>query len=190
MLTSLGNDIVDLKASEPPLNPRFIERVLTQQEKDSVRDSMQLLWLHWAAKEAAYKTLSRGDPNLVFAHKEFEFNFQEKTIRHNGEILPCLVEETDDFVAVVCATQAKLLKSNELSHWISQIDAGQDSSAAIRESARAKIANRLSVPEETIEISQPRKKNTPPTALISGQGANLLSFAHHGRFIAIAFALI
>lgn len=75
----LGNDIVDLadgrhagKASDR----RFLDRVFTPKERETIRASPapdRTLWMLWAGKEAAFKTLSkaRGAPP-VFNHRLFE----------------------------------------------------------------------------------------------------------------------
>lgn len=66
----MGNDIVDLEA---PCNRgksgdgRFLERVFTPEERDLIAGVARpdaLLWSLWAAKEAAYKAVSRGNPHV------------------------------------------------------------------------------------------------------------------------------
>lgn len=83
ILCHLGNDLVDLRdprvrrRGSEGLGPgdRFLERVLAPPERESVLaapDPSRALWIHWAGKEAAFKTLSklRGEPP-VFHHKRF-----------------------------------------------------------------------------------------------------------------------
>lgn len=66
----VGNDIVDL---ETPCNRgksgdgRFLERVFTPEERDLIAGAARpdaLLWSLWAAKEAAYKAVSRDNPGV------------------------------------------------------------------------------------------------------------------------------
>ena len=74
----VGNDVVDLtdprvvgKAS----NARFLERIFTEDERASIAaapDPDLELWQSWAAKETAYKAVSKlqGSPP-TFAHRAF-----------------------------------------------------------------------------------------------------------------------
>lgn len=74
----VGNDVVDLghpRCREMPLDGRFAERVLTSEEHSGIRAApapRRALWLTWAAKEAAYKVVSkrRGSPP-PFVHASF-----------------------------------------------------------------------------------------------------------------------
>ena len=74
----VGNDVVDLtgpsvlgKAS----NARFLERIFSEEERAAIAgapDPDLELWQRWAAKETAYKAVSklRGSPP-TFAHRAF-----------------------------------------------------------------------------------------------------------------------
>lgn len=74
----IGNDIVDL--SEPGVagketDRRFLERVFTARERARILDSRDptlTLWSVWAAKEAAFKIVTKLRPGVVFAHAAFE----------------------------------------------------------------------------------------------------------------------
>jgi len=65
-LQNIGNDIVDLahpQAIARYEDHRFISRVLTPAEQKKLRSSSfpnQCLWSFWAAKESAYKAVSRS----------------------------------------------------------------------------------------------------------------------------------
>jgi phosphopantetheine--protein transferase-like protein len=75
----LGNDIVDL--TDPRHNgkaqdDRFLQRVYSRRERDDIRSSGNpnlALWIRWAAKEAAFKTVSKflGTPP-TFVHPNFQ----------------------------------------------------------------------------------------------------------------------
>lgn len=64
----VGNDIVDLRDPEnagKSGDSRFLGRVFTAGEQERIAGAAnpdQLLWAFWAAKEAAYKAVSRVDP--------------------------------------------------------------------------------------------------------------------------------
>jgi phosphopantetheine--protein transferase-like protein len=75
----LGNDIVDLtdpRHSGKARDHRFLRRVYSQREQDEIRSSENpdlALWIRWAAKESAFKTVSKalGAPP-TFIHHTFE----------------------------------------------------------------------------------------------------------------------
>lgn len=74
----LGNDIVDLtdpRHSGKARDDRFLQRVYSQEEREEIRASESpdlALWIRWAAKEAAFKTVSKslGAPP-TFVHSTF-----------------------------------------------------------------------------------------------------------------------
>ncbi len=80
----VGNDVVDLSASRTAdrhEDERFVARVFTDTEARAVLASANpvlALWRAWAAKEAAYKAISKalGSPP-VFAHRSFEVRWDE-----------------------------------------------------------------------------------------------------------------
>lgn len=73
----LGNDIVDCSlrgAKDKYQEQRFLQRVFTYSEQQAIQKSLnpnKLLWLLWAAKEAAYKACQKEQLNLVFSHRSF-----------------------------------------------------------------------------------------------------------------------
>ena len=75
----VGNDVVDLsdpRCSEKHADARFLERVFTAAERRTIVEAGEpdlMLWTLWAAKEAAFKALSKhlGAPP-VFRHRAFE----------------------------------------------------------------------------------------------------------------------
>lgn len=82
----LGNDIVDLadlRHQGKATDQRFLRRVFTVGERGTIRSSSQpdrTLWMLWAGKEAAFKTLSKslGTPP-VFNHRSFRVSLLEDT---------------------------------------------------------------------------------------------------------------
>lgn len=77
----LGNDIVDL--NEPGIagksgDARFLKRVFSDDEQSAILSSPNpdlTLWMSWAAKETAYKIISKMIGPPVFAHKKFKTIF-------------------------------------------------------------------------------------------------------------------
>ena len=74
----LGNDIVDLLEAgsrDKHRDARFVARVFTGHEQATIRQSAfpnETLWLLWAAKETAYKIVSKFDAPPVFRHRDFQ----------------------------------------------------------------------------------------------------------------------
>ena len=75
----LGNDVVDLTDPRCPgkaSDRRFLRRVFTEPEAAAIRESPTpdlTLWQYWAAKEAAFKAVSRLLPSPPpFEHARFQ----------------------------------------------------------------------------------------------------------------------
>ncbi|MBZ0235449.1 MAG: 4'-phosphopantetheinyl transferase superfamily protein, partial [Deltaproteobacteria bacterium] len=73
----VGNDVVDLRVPENASvghRPRFLARVCDEDEQARVRaaaDPVAALWALFAAKEAAYKVVSKLRPGAILAHRRF-----------------------------------------------------------------------------------------------------------------------
>lgn len=75
---TVGNDIVDLsdpRCHAKAQDARFVARVFTSDEAERIRSAPspnRTLWLLWAAKEAAYKVVSKLGPGPpAFVHARF-----------------------------------------------------------------------------------------------------------------------
>lgn len=180
---SVGNDLVDLNRREPVLHQRFIERVFSQSEMAAVECSMANLWLHWAAKEAAYKMIKRLEPETVFSPVKFVFDSSLKTLTYNDNVYSCLCEIKPNYVHVVCASQPELLKSSALHLWINDIG-DQDPSEAVRNLAVERLAALLNISNKQLSVSPPARGMLPHIFLAGSKMEHLLSFSHHGRFVA------
>lgn len=80
----VGNDVVDLAAprtADRHTDHRFVARVFTEPETEAIlaaADPALALWEGWAAKEAAYKAISKAlDSPPVFAHRRFEVSWAD-----------------------------------------------------------------------------------------------------------------
>ncbi len=169
----------------------------------------RLLWLFWAAKEAAYKAASKVSGNLSFIPRRFEVildGFDQGAWENGGKefrgvvmtpALPVYFEGSGrgDYVQVIAATQSGVLKEV-----ISGLDLLEDESAcgsrdsASRKARRAAIsalALHAGLDSAEIEIRRERLEGGslgPP--VVCRQGERLpydLSLSHHGRFVAYAF---
>ncbi len=80
----LGNDIVDLNEAGITgkfYSARFVERVFSREEKSAISLSENpdlTLWMFWAAKETAYKIISKITGPPVFSYKKFKTTFRKK----------------------------------------------------------------------------------------------------------------
>jgi hypothetical protein len=120
----MGNDIVDLadpRARGKSGDERFLRRVFSQEERDTILASGHpdlALWVRWAAKEAAFKTVSKatgappilrhlsfrvslpalgasGTGELLAAHAPLDL---AGAVRHEGSLLALRVRVTDNGV--------------------------------------------------------------------------------------------
>ena len=93
----LGNDIVDLTQADADLqqiHPRFMRRVCSPCEQTFLTcckhsELTRWLWLHWAAKEAAYKALQRLQPALPFQPAKFIFDPTQKKVGYKSYTFIC-----------------------------------------------------------------------------------------------------
>jgi len=80
-LLLLGNDVVDLTTAGiagKTQNARFVKRIFSNKEQNAISESEnpdQTLWMTWAAKETAYKLISKIIGPPVFSHIRFETTF-------------------------------------------------------------------------------------------------------------------
>lgn len=105
---AVGNDVVDL--SDPRCQgkhreARFLERVLAPAEREAVArapDPARALWLHWAAKEAAYKVVSKlpaGRP--PFEHAAFVVDGPGGLVGYGAARVPFRARREGDLLHVV-----------------------------------------------------------------------------------------
>jgi len=104
----VGIDVVDRRSPRVLRGlprSRTVDRVLAEEERRrvaSAADPAAAFWMHWAAKEAAFKavTLLRGAPP-VFAHAAFRVDLDEARVDY-GEIgVDVSVHATRDRLVVV-----------------------------------------------------------------------------------------
>lgn len=77
----IGDDVVDLGMTlrSPHVQSAFDQRVYTAIERARIAqaaDQARERWLHWAAKEAAYKALSKGSEVPAFHPSAFEVRWR------------------------------------------------------------------------------------------------------------------
>ncbi|MDX1568780.1 MAG: 4'-phosphopantetheinyl transferase superfamily protein, partial [Longimicrobiales bacterium] len=101
-MSRVGNDVVDLRhprCQGKSRDRRFVERVFTFEEALVIYESEdpdRAVWRAWAAKEAAFKVVSKlmGDPP-PFQHSAFQFS-PEGRVTYRGTEIPVRIEERPD----------------------------------------------------------------------------------------------
>jgi len=183
----VGNDVVDLedsRALDKHTDARFLGRVLGTAERarmEAAAYPRTELWALWAAKEAAYKVVSklRAEPP-VFAHAAFLVEWTDVlrerwggSVTYDSVRIPVRVERQDSILHAVAIAGADLaaavLGAEPLAGppggWGEELEAllarftprEADAihslpSAAVRLRARAALAVALSVEESSLEI--------------------------------------
>lgn len=214
---AVGNDVVDLgdpRCVGKAGDERFLVRVLAAKERELVEratDPDLVLWTLWAAKEAAFKAVSKATGRVpVFVHADFEVESPADglgRVRWDGLELPFLVRggRSTGSVHVVAwsgsprprmaggsslvdrgAALRERLSSRELANVHSA------ASAHVRLEARAHLARLSGAPEEELEIvcEKGPAGRVPPRVLRAGNRAPWdVSLSHHGRLVAWVVAL-
>ncbi len=116
----LGNDVVDLH--KPGIHgkwpdSRFVQRVFTIKEQAAIRQASEpdvVLWAFWAAKETAFKMVSKLSQPPVFSHREFVVTPDVRSLSIDSGLLsvhvltdtgsfPVMITITPDYVHAVGA---------------------------------------------------------------------------------------
>ncbi|MCO6432062.1 MAG: 4'-phosphopantetheinyl transferase superfamily protein [Deltaproteobacteria bacterium] len=193
---SIGDDIVDLSLAND-LHPRFANRVFTDSEREAIRDSWSLLWLHWAAKEAAYKAFKRINTALVFLPKRFQFDIDTATVSTPTGTGHCRWSVNGDFVHVGCTT-GRCSDLMQLRSWTAQIVEdkervqAKEHSMCARQLAILKVAQALDLSEQDLRISNNRKGAWSSIPFLEVKGRPLeypISLSHDGRFVSCSLRL-
>jgi phosphopantetheine--protein transferase-like protein len=202
-LPPVGNDVVDLAA---PGNlgksgdGHFLGRVFTAEERALIAGAARpdaLLWAFWAAKEAAYKAVSRGDPAVCSIPRQYRVvldtenaagtatRLAGKVITPRGELV-LRIALTADWVHVLAAGSEAAL--DRLCQRVEGMDGAGDPSAFVREALLREIARRLDCPAGDLSIVKDPDGPGVPRVLFRGRFlAAEVSLSHDGRFTAFAF---
>ncbi len=214
----VGNDVVDL--DDPALrgktgHARFLERVLAPSEREAVsraEDPHVALWTCWAAKEAAYKVVTKldGEPP-VFVHRAFVYTAE--AVEYDGRRIPIHVRRAGPALHVVASVGVDPSEVSattvRLDEWGGpwhgplerllprftprEADAVHSvHSAAVRLGARAALSDALQVVERRLEIvcAPGYTGRRPPAVLLDGEAAPAdVSLSHHGKWIGWAIVV-
>ena len=128
----VGNDVVDLEdpaIASTHLRERFVARVCCESERALVvgaADPKLMLWSLFAAKEAAFKALSKSGP-FVFAHRRFVVSADSRSVTYEKQVLWLRVDVEGPCVHAVAWTDDETPIFG-----VEQIAPGADASAAAR----------------------------------------------------------
>jgi phosphopantetheinyl transferase (holo-ACP synthase) len=111
----VGNDLVDLddpRCHAKHLHGRFLARVFAPEERDAIAsaaDPERAVWVRWAAKEAAYKVISKvlGAPP-PFTHASFvvHTSADSGTVSYGGLVIPFQVASGKNPLHVIALDSA------------------------------------------------------------------------------------
>lgn len=145
----MGNDVVDL--SDPRLErtgsrSRFRKRVFESVERLRVEagsDPYRSQWTHWAAKEAAFKAISKalGEPP-IFEHRQFVAHLDENLTRGVVHYLDwemaLRIDQKPDWVHVLAWAGAQPSDSRDRTRsGVDEIDVRPDSRSRVSPKAAA-----------------------------------------------------
>ncbi|MFA5180566.1 MAG: 4'-phosphopantetheinyl transferase superfamily protein [Syntrophales bacterium] len=218
-MTSIGNDIVDLTSPDSigkSRDRRFIARVFTPEEQERIERSEfpdTTLWMLWAAKEAAFKAVSKLKPGLSFIHRAYAHRDEP------GKAAPILLKQTNGNAMAIQEHGVVMTPAGPVDafftlschrvHCVAAVRNGHggapaatpvhvleerrdgpfDPSATVRRAAIHHLASVLKASPYYIDI---RRDKTPrgygaPRVFIEGSRTDIdISLSHDGQYIAFA----
>jgi phosphopantetheine--protein transferase-like protein len=208
-LPGVGNDVVDLK--DPgnigkSRDDRFLGRVFTAGEREmiaSVPSPDTFLWSLWAAKEAAYKAVSRADAAVCSIPRRYRVvldagdatRVTRKIVRLAGKVitprgeLVLEVAVSADRVHALAAGEPEAL--HRICRRVQRLEGGRGAvnpSAFVRRELLREIARRLDCPVGDLSVVKTPDGPGAPRILFRGDLlAAEVSLSHDGRFAAFAF---
>jgi phosphopantetheinyl transferase (holo-ACP synthase) len=217
----VGNDIVDLKTTEAmgkSADTRFTKRVLTPYEQRMIHHSEHpdtLVWALWAAKETAFKAISKSAPDVTSAPRRYPVKYlmqfdscRISSTLYGVVVTPCGSVPVKTFITeeylhcIGIAGSANRLES--ITYGMDRISMdktntgiipgsesiSEQESLAVRRLAKKNIASYLQLKEQDIQIIRHKTQNrlNPPMVYANGKTNNMeISLSHDGRFAAYAF---
>jgi phosphopantetheine--protein transferase-like protein len=213
-LTHVGNDVVDLSATDAPGETgdiKFIKRVLCRDEQEIAFNSDcpgRFLWAFWAAKETAYKAIRKTHPDVSSAPRRYPVIITAgKDSNHIvGEVNtpkgPVAVNISIHVDYIHCIGAADRKNGLDRIVWdVQKTDPGgkfETASPSDRESilvrmlAKGQMAECLNCHPDDIQIIRHQFSwgLGPPIVYIKGKEGKIdLSLSHDGRFAAYAFLM-
>ncbi|MBK7859723.1 MAG: 4'-phosphopantetheinyl transferase superfamily protein [Archangiaceae bacterium] len=183
----VGDDVVDL--DEPAiaashLSARFVARVCAEPELEALAaaaDRKRRLWSLFAAKEAAYKAVARGEPAPPFAHRRFVVSGDLESVRYGEQSLSLRVSIDGACVhAVVWSGALQPIAEAGRVHPL------ETPGAAARRLLESCLGG------DGLEVVRPARPGSwdgfgPPVVLRAGRPLDItVSLSHDGRFAGFA----
>ncbi len=218
-MPGVGNDVVDLKEPDnrgKSGNDRFLGRVFTAKERELIAQAPEpdrLLWSLWAAKEAAYKAASGGDPSVcsipsrypvrLETFAQFGNRIPEAQKSHlDGEVgglltgrvitprgeMALRITVTDDYVHALAAGSDADIAG--IIQRVDRMDDGGnpgDPSAFVRGRVLTEISRSLGCPIDDLTVRKDPSVSEVPRVFLRDRPLALeISLSHDGRFAAFA----
>jgi hypothetical protein len=210
MSVYLGNDVVDLTsvhARGKSGDRRFTGKVLTDLEMDVLQksgDPDSLLWCFWAAKESAYKALSRHDPEIPSSPKKYETvwiashhpGFMTGTIRTPSVDLPVFCYRDREKICGLCFSYQGAPPVFFVAgvHKLENHGMDRDASSAaesriVRKITCRSIAAYFGYPPEQIAVDKAPHGDAPVVTIHGRPSFITLTLSHDGPFLFFAWCL-
>lgn len=203
----VGNDIVDLRdfrARKKSKDNRFVQRVFLPAEQSMIFAFVSpdtMLWALWAAKETAYKAVSKANHGITSAPSRYEVKIRPKNFSCSGHVLTprgkvfikIIIAKNHVHCVGVTDGSAHLEKTI---HGTGKIppchksDASAVESAFVRKIAAKAMGVHLGLDPDCIRIIRFKTRNGlgPPKVYINGEKTRIdLSMSHDHGFAAYAF---
>lgn len=219
-LPGVGNDVVDLKDPEnqgKSGDDRFLARVFTAEERELIARAAvpdTLLWALWAAKEAAYKAVSGGDPGrgqlsvcsiprrypvhldgesaagTKAAAAAAEDHLTGRVITPRGE-MALRIAVTKDYVhALAAGSDTDFAGIIQRVDRVDEVGNPGDPSAFVRGQLLTEISRRLDCPLDNLTVRKDPSASGPPRVFLRDRPlAAEISLSHDGRFAAFALLM-
>jgi phosphopantetheinyl transferase (holo-ACP synthase) len=192
-LMRVGDDVVDLDdpfiaASHRRL--RFVERVCGEIERaslDASRDPKTLLWIFFAAKEAAYKIVAKAGAPPAFAHRRFVVMPDLRSVAYDRLVFELRVDVDGACIHAVAWTGAGTLVTGQ-----GLLEAGAVPGDDARRRLGDAVARSLGCARECLAVVREPAPGAwdgfaPPVLLRDGRPSGVdVSLTHDGRFVGFA----
>jgi len=218
-LPGVGNDVVDL--NEPDNkgksgDDRFLGRVFTAEERGLIARTAApdtFLWSLWAAKEAAYKAVSGGDPGgdqlsvcsiprrypvhldaestgTKAAAAGAEDRLTGRVITPRGAVVLCITVTEDYVHALAAGSDADFAGIIQRVDRMDEVGNPGDPSAFVRGQLLTEISRRLDCPLDNLTVRKEPSASGPPRVFLRDRPlAAEISLSHDGRFAAFALLM-
>jgi len=219
-LPGVGNDVVDLKDPEnqgKSGDDRFLARVFTAEERELIARAAvpeTLLWALWAAKEAAYKAVSGGDPggdqlSVCSIPRRYPVHLDAESVDGTRDT-PAGVEDSltgrvitprgtvalritvsEDYVhALAAGSDADFAGIIQRVDRMDEVGNPGDPSAFVRGRLLTEISRRLDCPLDNLTVRKEPSASGPPRVFLRDRPlAAEISLSHDGRFAAFALLM-